>query len=88
LLRDALRLELPDELVDRPKKGFGVPVGEWMRDGLRPLVEDLVLGREASEYDATTARRVVEAHLSGRRDAAPQVWALLAFELWRDRWLS
>jgi asparagine synthase (glutamine-hydrolysing) len=87
LLRDALRLALPDELVDRPKMGFGVPVGEWMRDGLRPLVEDLVLGRSGPEYDAGTARAVVEAHLSGRRDAAPQVWTLLMFELWRDRWL-
>jgi len=87
LLRDALRLELPDELVDRPKMGFGVPVGEWMKDGLRPLVEDLVLGREDPEYDAATARGVVEAHLSGRRDAAHQVWALLVFELWRERWL-
>jgi asparagine synthase (glutamine-hydrolysing) len=88
LLRDALRLELPDELVDRPKMGFGVPVGEWMRDGLRPLVEDLVLGRDDPEYDADTARRVVEAHLSGERDAAHQVWTLLVFELWRQRWLS
>jgi asparagine synthase (glutamine-hydrolysing) len=87
LLRDALRLELPDALVDRPKMGFGVPVGEWLRDGLRPLVEDLVLGRPTPDYDARTARAVVEAHLSGRRDAAPQVWALLVFELWRDRWL-
>jgi asparagine synthase (glutamine-hydrolysing) len=87
LLRDALRLELPDELVDRPKMGFGVPVGEWLRDGLRPLVEDLVLGRRDPEYDLATAHGVVEAHLSGRRDAGPQVWSLLAYELWRERWL-
>jgi asparagine synthase (glutamine-hydrolysing) len=87
LLRDALRLELPDELVDRPKMGFGVPIGEWMRNGLRPLVEDLVLGRDDPEYDAATARAVVEGHLAGRREAAQQVWALLVFELWRDRWL-
>jgi asparagine synthase (glutamine-hydrolysing) len=87
LLRDALRLELPDELVDRPKMGFGVPVGAWMRDGLRPLVEDLVLGRDSPEYDAAAAREVVEEHLAGRRDLGAQVWTLLVFELWRDRWL-
>ena len=58
LLREALRLELPDELVDRPKMGFGVPVGEWMRDGLRPLVEDLVLGRSASGVRRPHARAV------------------------------
>ncbi len=88
LLREALRHRLPAELVDRPKMGFGVPVGEWMRDGLRPMVEDLLLGRTAPEYDAAAARAVVEDHLAGRRDAGHQVWALLAFELWRDRWLT
>jgi asparagine synthase (glutamine-hydrolysing) len=87
LLREALKLELPAALVDRPKMGFGVPVGEWMRDGLRPRVDDLILGRETPDYDAATARAVVTAHLDGSRDAAPQVWALLVFELWRDRWL-
>ena len=88
LLRQALRLRLPAELVDRPKQGFGVPVGEWMRTGLRPLVDDLVLGRDAPEYDRQTARRLVEDHLAGRRDAAHQVWTLLVFELWRERWLG
>ncbi len=87
LLREALALQLPRTLVDRPKMGFGVPVGEWMRDGLRPMVEDLLLSRTASEYDGAVARSVVEDHLAGRRDAAHQVWTLLMFELWRERWL-
>ncbi len=88
LLREALQHSLPAELVDRPKMGFGVPVGDWMRKGLRPMVEDLVLSRTASEYDAASARATVEDHLSGRRDAGHQVWTLLMFELWRDRWLA
>jgi asparagine synthase (glutamine-hydrolysing) len=88
LLRDALRLDLPAALVDRAKMGFGVPVGEWMRDGLRPMVEDLVLSREPAEYDGRVAHALVEDHLSGRRDAGHKVWTLLMFELWRERWLS
>jgi asparagine synthase (glutamine-hydrolysing) len=88
LLREALALQLPPALVHRPKMGFGVPVGEWMRDGLRSMVEDLVLGRTATEYDSAVAHRVVEAHLAGRRDAAHQVWSLLMFELWRERWFA
>lgn len=88
LLREALRRELPVELVDRPKMGFGVPVGEWLRDGLRPMVEDLLLNRTSSEYDTSVARNIVEEHLSGRREAGAKVWTLLVFELWRDRWLS
>jgi asparagine synthase (glutamine-hydrolysing) len=88
LLREALRRELPGELVDRPKMGFGVPVGEWMRDGLRTLVEELVLSRTPIEYDAAAAHAVVQEHLSGRREAGHQVWTLLMFELWRDRWFA
>ncbi len=88
LLRAALKLHLPASLVDRPKMGFGVPIGEWLRRELRPLVEDLVLGRTGSEYDSQVAKDLCRAHLSGARDATPQVWSLVAFELWRDRWLQ
>jgi asparagine synthase (glutamine-hydrolysing) len=88
LLREALGLQLPRELVERPKMGFGVPVGEWMRDGLRPMVDDLILGRDGPEYDGATARQVVGDHLSGRRELGHQVWTLLMFELWRERWLT
>jgi asparagine synthase (glutamine-hydrolysing) len=87
LLRDALRLRLPAELVDRPKMGFGVPVGEWMRDGLRELVEDLVIAGDGEYYDHGTAAQLAHRHLAGSVDATARVWSLLAFELWRRRWL-
>jgi asparagine synthase (glutamine-hydrolysing) len=88
LLRAALKLRLPEQLVERPKMGFGVPVGEWMRQEMRPLLEDLVLARREAEYDLGVARQICHSHLSGERDATPQVWSLLAFELWRERWMS
>jgi asparagine synthase (glutamine-hydrolysing) len=88
LLRAALKLRLPEHLVERPKMGFGVPVGEWMRQEMRPLLEDLVLARKDAEYDLGVARELCHGHLAGDRDATPQVWSLLAFELWRERWLS
>ncbi len=88
LLRSALRLRLPGHLVERPKRGFAVPVGEWLRGALRPLLEDLVMSRRDAEYDTSVARRVCERHLSGEITASPRVWSLLAFELWRSRWWS
>jgi asparagine synthase (glutamine-hydrolysing) len=87
LARRALELRLPKELVDRPKMGFGVPIGEWLRGGLRPLVEDLVLSRSSTLYDSALAHTTCRLHLSGERDLASQLWSLLVFELWRDRWL-
>jgi asparagine synthase (glutamine-hydrolysing) len=88
LLRRALGLQLPEHLFERPKMGFGVPVGEWMRNELRPLLDELVMSRRDAEYDASFARRICQAHLARHLDAAPQVWSLLAFELWRERWRS
>jgi asparagine synthase (glutamine-hydrolysing) len=88
LLRAALRLRLPEHLVNRPKMGFGVPVADWMRAELRPLVEDLVLARQDAEYDVGVAHSLCREHLNGEREAGAQLWSLLAFELWRERWLS
>jgi hypothetical protein len=59
-----------------------------MRQEMRPLLEDLVLARKDAEYDLGVAREVCQGHLAGERDATPQVWSLLAFELWRERWVS
>jgi len=87
LLRAALREVLPDRLVDRPKKGFGVPIGEWMRSELRSLVEDLVLSRTDADYEIGPAKAACLEHLAGK-DRTAQVWSLVAFELWREQWLS
>ena len=58
LLRDALRLVLPDELVDRPKMGFTVPHTAWLRGELKDLLHDLVLSGPDELYRRSTARSV------------------------------
>ena len=68
--------------------GFGVPLGDWLRHELRPLVEDCVLARHGAEYDTEVAHGVCRAHLDGKAEAPHQVWSLLAFELWRQRWAN
>ena len=85
LLRDALRLMLPDALVDRPKMGFALPIGGWLRQELRALFEDAVLAQPSSLYETDAVRRVWREHLNGH-DRTPMLWAVLAFELWRARW--
>jgi asparagine synthase (glutamine-hydrolysing) len=83
LLRTLMKGTLPDEILRRPKMGFGVPVGRWMRGPMRSLVEDALLGMpERPLVDRAVVRRLVEDHLSGRSDQTPRVWALLMLELW------
>jgi asparagine synthase (glutamine-hydrolysing) len=90
LLKRALRGLLPEAILNRPKKGFGIPVADWFRG---PLKEQMlsVLSREriAREgfFDATAVTRLVSDHLEGRRDNRKQLWTLFAFELWHEGYL-
>jgi asparagine synthase (glutamine-hydrolysing) len=85
ILRRAFRGLLPDEILERPKRGFAMPVGRWLRQELRPLVQDLVLGRRAIErgyFEADALRRLVDQHESGGFGWQHHLWNLLVLEIW------
>lgn len=87
LLRRAFRDKLPPEILRRQKHGFGVPVGRWFRTGLKGYLQDNLLsarslGRGYFRPDAV--RRLVDDHLSGRRDHGHALWTLLTFEIWHQ----
>jgi asparagine synthase (glutamine-hydrolysing) len=87
LLRQLLHRYVPAALVERPKAGFGIPVGDWLRGPLRPWAEDL-LGPARLEDDGLLApavvRRMWTEHLSGRRDRQFELWDVLMFQAWLD----
>lgn len=90
-LKKLMEGRLPKDIVYRKKKGFGMPVGQWMREGLRPLVEEC-LGREFLEeiglFNTAYVEELVEEHMNGRRDNRKQLWTLLVFVLWYRRWMG
>lgn len=86
VLRDILYREAPNSLFERPKTGFAVPVGEWVRGPLRDWAEDLLSEtrlRQEGYFDAEIVRRRWQAHLSGRSDSAQALWSLLMFQAWQ-----
>jgi asparagine synthase (glutamine-hydrolysing) len=86
ILRELLYREAPRELFERPKAGFAIPVGEWIKGPLRSWAEDLLDRRRLTEdgyFDADIVHRRWREHLSGRRDATPALWAVLMFQAWR-----
>ncbi len=89
ILRQVLYRHVPPELIDRPKMGFGIPLGEWLRGPLRDWAETL-LGeqrlREAGLLDAALVRRYWQDHLEGRRNWQYLLWDVLMLEAWRERW--
>jgi len=87
LLRQILYQYVPRALVDRPKRGFGAPVGEWLRGPLRDWAEDL-LGATRLRQEGFLEPRVIrekwEEHLSSRRDWSLGLWHVLMFQAWRE----
>lgn len=89
LLRQVLYRHVPKDLVERPKMGFAVPLGDWLRGPLRPWAEDLLAEprlRQAGFFDTARVRAAWNDHLSGERNLQYMLWNVLMFESWRDRW--
>jgi asparagine synthase (glutamine-hydrolysing) len=87
LFKRALRGVLPHEILDRPKKGFGIPVAHWFRGPLKQqMLEVLSPDRLRSEgfFEPAAVQRLIADHLAGRSDNRKQLWTLFAFELWHE----
>ncbi len=89
ILKQAARGLLPDSIIDRPKHGFGVPLGAWLRRdlsrGSASLIRETLLSPEAQSRNLLNRRAVesiIEAHASGRRDHGGRLWGLLTLEWW------
>lgn len=85
-LRRAFARDLPAEIVSRGKRGFGVPLPAWFRGELRELTRDILLderSRGRGLFRPDTVERLIEEHVSGRRDHAHRLWCLVSLELWQ-----
>ena len=89
LLRDVAATMLPLGVLNRPKMGFGVPVGQWFRGPLAGLIRDRLLRPEALAqriFCGDWLRALLDSHLSGRATHEHRLWALLMLELWAEHW--
>ena len=89
LLRQVLQRHVPAELVDRPKMGFGFPIGRWLRGPLRDWAEHLLDERRLRSQGLLTPLPVRQAwalHCSGKQDLGYELWDLLVLQSWLDRW--
>jgi len=87
VLRRMLYREAPRELFERPKTGFGIPVGEWLKGPLRDWAESLLDPQRLNAqgwFDAAKVGQRWREHLAGVRDSTGAIWAILMFEAWLD----
>jgi asparagine synthase (glutamine-hydrolysing) len=91
ILKEAAARWLPPEVLTRRKQGFAVPVGVWFRGNLRDFFSDVLLSSRARErgyFEPRFIQRILDEHVTGRRDHTLRLWALVVFELWHRQYLD
>jgi asparagine synthase (glutamine-hydrolysing) len=88
ILREVLYRHVPRKMIERPKKGFSVPLGQWLRGPLRDWAETL-LGEQRLEQEGyfvpAVVRRTWVEHLQGKRNHSRKLWSILMFQAWLEK---
>lgn len=90
LIRRALRGHVPERIVNRPKKGFGMPISKWIREDLRGIIlEHLAWKRIKKEgfFIPDKVKNIVEEHMARKRNRRKEIFNLLIFELWMSKYI-
>jgi asparagine synthase (glutamine-hydrolysing) len=88
-LKTVLERYVPKALFDRPKQGFGIPHGEWIRGPLRDWAENLLAAERLKQegyFEPRLVRKKWEEHVSGKKDWSYHLWGILMFQAWLEFW--
>jgi len=91
ILKEVAVTLLPRDLLDRPKQGFGVPLGVWFQGKLRDIFSDTLLSdraRSRGYFQPRFVERLMHEHLSGTRDHSLRLWQLVVFERWHRQYVD
>ncbi len=91
VLKEVAARFLPGELIDRRKQGFGVPLDVWFRGSLRELFADSLLSARSLQrgyFQPAFIRRLINEHVTARRDHTFRLWQLVVFERWLQQYVD
>jgi asparagine synthase (glutamine-hydrolysing) len=91
ILKRAVEPLLPRSILQRPKKGFGIPIAEWLKGRLNPLMHDLLAPQRLKAqglFDERFAQKLMKEHETDMASHHKQLWTLLVFQLWFDNFLK
>ncbi len=91
ILKKAMAKKLPMNIINRPKKGFGVPISGWFKKELKPLLLDEFSPdkiRREGLFNSSVVERILGEHFAGKKDNRKEIWTLLMFQMWKKNYLN
>lgn len=91
LLKRVAQRVLPQQILQRRKAGFSVPVASWVKTDLKEMVNDYLGEQNINRqglFDPKEVQRIVDAHWNGKRNHSHNIWNLLMFSLWHERYMK
>ncbi|NOT49367.1 MAG: asparagine synthase (glutamine-hydrolyzing) [Acidobacteria bacterium] len=90
ILKEAMRGLLPHDILHRPKKGFGIPIAEWLKGRLNSLMHDMLSQERLNNqglFNVDYVQKLIKEHETGNASHHKELWTLLVFQLWIDNFL-
>ncbi len=90
ILREIAHNYIPKKLLDRPKMGFAIPIGKWMQNDLRDLVETYICQEKIEQqgiFEWSEVNALKTTFLNGKTEYELKIWYLLMFEMWWEKWM-
>ncbi|MEK7662220.1 MAG: asparagine synthase (glutamine-hydrolyzing) [Patescibacteria group bacterium] len=91
ILKKLMENRLPQGIARRSKKGFGIPLAQWLMGDLKPLLLNLLSEERLKKqgiFNPQYVRGLIDAHLSRKYDNRKKLWALLVFQMWYEKWYA
>ena len=89
ILKEITHKYLPKQMMDRPKKGFGVPIQDWFKEDLKYYLEEYINEKELKVHNLFNIEYVLQLKLSyfNHNDNINKLWYILVFQMWYKRWM-
>jgi asparagine synthase (glutamine-hydrolysing) len=91
ILKQALRDLLPDDILDRKKMGFDIPLAEWLRNEIKPIAENTLFnasGGLSDYFQLDEIKKLWIQHQAGRQDNSLPLWNMLMFQMWWNNYMQ
>ncbi|MGC4100303.1 asparagine synthase (glutamine-hydrolyzing) [Ferruginibacter sp.] len=91
IIKEIVHKYIPKEMMDRPKKGFGIPISHWLENELKPFVNayfDESFVQKQGIFNNEEVQKMRTSFYMGKKEKAEKIWFFLMFQMWYDKWMN